>query len=84
MLSHDAALGATAEVWMAMELYLKQRVNERGDGGALCEDDEQSEEDQEHHDRAEPPFFSNADEFPEFFYDGQFCHGAGAPSVGLI
>ena len=48
----------------------KQAVNERREGGAFGQDEDEAEGHKQDHDRRKPPLFSNAEEAPEFSEDG--------------
>lgn len=45
---------------------LKRAVDERGEGGAFGQDEDQAEGWEQDHDRREPPFFAEAQGAPEF------------------
>lgn len=51
--------------------FLEQRVDERGDGAALREDDQESEEQQENYDRCQPELFAHPKKSP---YLAEFGH----------
>ena len=51
---------------------LEQTVDEGREGGAFGQDENQSESQEQDHDRREPPFLADAQEAPEFPQDGNF------------
>jgi hypothetical protein len=54
----------------------EQRVDERRDRGTLCQDQQNSEDDQRNHDRRQPILLVFSHELPEFTDDLSFRHAA--------
>ena len=50
----------------------EQTVDKGREGRTLGQDENESESEQQDHDRREPPFFSDAEEAPELAEDGKF------------
>src|ERR1051326_5760549 len=49
--------------------YLEQRIDERGDGGALREHDQATHEPEHHHHRQQPVFLAHAEKVPQLADD---------------
>ena len=58
--------GARRSVPLANRCSLEDGVNERRQGGPLCQDDQKAQQKQNDEDRAEPPFFPVLHEVPDF------------------
>jgi len=55
---------------------LKQRINERGERGALCQDEQDPEQNEHDHHGNQPPQLACPEEFEKVAYDTKFLTGS--------